>query len=35
MTWDLKKTWKEFDPDNYFKYKNRSVAITLGYKFTL
>lgn len=31
----LKKTWKEFDPDNYFKYKNRSVAITIGYKFNL
>lgn len=31
----LKKVWKEFDPDNYFKYKNRSVAITIGYKFTL
>lgn len=31
----LKKTWKEFDPNNYFKYKNRSVAITIGYKFNL
>lgn len=31
----LKKVWKEFDPGDYFKYKNRSVAITLGYKFNL
>ncbi|WP_455638164.1 outer membrane beta-barrel protein [Parabacteroides sp.] len=31
----LKRTWNEFDPDHYFKYKNRSVAITLGYKFSL
>nr|WP_129730816.1 porin family protein [Parabacteroides goldsteinii] len=31
----LKRTTKEFDPEHYFKYKNRSVAITIGYKFNL
>lgn len=31
----LKRTHKHFDPEHYFKYRNRSVAVTLGYKFNL